>query len=995
MSGGGGLTDNGVIFEWDPATNIYTKKIDFDLDNGASPTGNLTLKDGKFYGSTSSGGSNGEGVMFEWDPATNIYTKKIDLVAYNGTYLGRLFLKDGKFYGVSGGGGLNSAGVIFEWDPATNVYTKKIDFDITNGSGSNGSLIFSGGRFYGMTAGGGANFSGVLVEWDPESNILTKKIDFGNPFGGNPYGSLTLKDGKLYGMTAIGGSISAGTIFEWDPETNLFIEKIDLAAINGQYAYGALTLNSGKFYGTTALGGENRGGVIFEWDPDANIYTKKVDLSSELGSSPQGDLVAFDISTITTPTVTIAAFNPASSTRCQGAETVTTTTTATNNSAAIFYSLDAASAAFPGNSINSSTGLVTYAAGWSGTTTITASAEGFNGPATTTHLVTTTTKVSPSVNIAVTSGSNPTCSGSFVIFTATPINGGSPSYQWRKGITNVGLNSAIYKDDGLTAGSISVEMTTSLGCVTSPTATSDAIDLTITAPGQWQGVTSDWGTASNWCGGVPTSSTNISIPIGVTQPIIGVSTSASCNNIDIANGATLTIASDETGTGSLIISGTVSGAGSSEVQRYMTTDAWHIVASPVSGQSISNFLISNPNIAANDAGARGMVDYDPTRNNWNKYFTNSTSGNLETGKGFLIRTNANSAVTFAGMLQAGNQTVTFLKPELWNCVGNPYTSAIGINEASSSSDDFLSANASNLDPSFGAIYIWDQPDYNNGVGGLYTIISNVNSGYAVQQGQAFMIKMNTSASSVSFNRDMQLHDPALTLKSTNGIWSTIKLQASVNGQRNSTIIAFNSAMTKGLDPTYDAGLLRGGSDLVIYSKLVEDNGIPFAIQALPDTDFGTMIIPLGVECKTGGEIVFSVENLNLPADCQVILEDKQSHTFTDLARNEYTTTIAANLIVSDRFQLHTSSTSTGVDQEFLAGNVIAFTIRNTEIRIKGRVSNQSVATLYDVQGKVVLVKMLEEGNFNIVPTPNIKTAIYVLTVNDNGKLHRFKIHVNE
>jgi hypothetical protein len=347
------------------------------------------------------------------------------------------------------------------------------------------------------------------------------------------------------------------------------------------------------------------------------------------------------------------------------------------------------------------------------------------------------------------------------------------------------------------------------------------------------------------------------------------------------------------------------------------------------------------------------------------------------------------------MLQAGNQTVTFLKPELWNCVGNPYTSAIGINEASSSSDDFLSANASNLDPSFGAIYIWDQPDYNNGIGGLYTIISNVNSGYVVQQGQAFMIKMNTSASSVSFNKDMQLHHPSLTLKSTNGIWSMIKLHASVNGQRNSTIIAFNSAMTKGLDPTYDAGLLRGGSDLVIYSKLVEDNGIPFAIQALPDTDLGTMIIPVGVESKTGGEIVFSAEKLNLPVDCQVILEDKQNHTFTDLSRNDYTTTIAANLIVSDRFQLHTSYLGTGADQAFLAGNIIAFAIRNTEIRIKGRVSNQAVATLYDVQGKVVFVKTLEEGNLNIVPTPNIKTAIYVLSVNDNGKLHRFKIPVNE
>ncbi|OOG72245.1 S-layer family protein, partial [Flavobacterium sp. A45] len=90
-----------------------------------------------------------------------------------------------------------------------------------------------------------------------------------------------------------------------------------------------------------------------------------------------------------TPTVTINAFSPATSTRCQGAGTVTTTTTA-NNSTGITYSLDATTAAFAGNSIVAATGAVTYAAGWSGTTTITASAAGCNGPATTTHVVTIT-----------------------------------------------------------------------------------------------------------------------------------------------------------------------------------------------------------------------------------------------------------------------------------------------------------------------------------------------------------------------------------------------------------------------------------------------------------------------------------------------------------------------------------------------------------------------------------------------------------------------------
>jgi len=88
-----------------------------------------------------------------------------------------------------------------------------------------------------------------------------------------------------------------------------------------------------------------------------------------------------------TPTVTINAFSPATSTRCQGVGTVTYTTAA-NNSTGITYSLDALSIS-EGNTINATTGEVTYVAGWSGTTTITASAAGCNGPATADHVVTT------------------------------------------------------------------------------------------------------------------------------------------------------------------------------------------------------------------------------------------------------------------------------------------------------------------------------------------------------------------------------------------------------------------------------------------------------------------------------------------------------------------------------------------------------------------------------------------------------------------------------
>ncbi|MFN8243855.1 MAG: Ig-like domain-containing protein [Ferruginibacter sp.] len=91
---------------------------------------------------------------------------------------------------------------------------------------------------------------------------------------------------------------------------------------------------------------------------------------------------------VTTPVFTLGA----SSTRCQGAGTVSYTASASNASS-ITYALDATTDAFPGNSINTSTGAVTYASGWSGPSTITVTANGCGGPLTATHTVTTTPTV--------------------------------------------------------------------------------------------------------------------------------------------------------------------------------------------------------------------------------------------------------------------------------------------------------------------------------------------------------------------------------------------------------------------------------------------------------------------------------------------------------------------------------------------------------------------------------------------------------------------------
>ena len=183
MTTSGGTSNFGVLFEYDPATGVYTKKLDFDgAANGRYPYGSLAPGgSGKLYGMTYSGGTSYFGVLFEYDPATGVYTKKHDFEgAANGRYpRGSLALGgNGKLYGMTNQGGTFYSGVLFEYDPATGGYTKKLDFDgAANGSYPFSSLAASGnGKLYGMTISGGTSNSGVLFEYYPATGVYTKKI---------------------------------------------------------------------------------------------------------------------------------------------------------------------------------------------------------------------------------------------------------------------------------------------------------------------------------------------------------------------------------------------------------------------------------------------------------------------------------------------------------------------------------------------------------------------------------------------------------------------------------------------------------------------------------------------------------------------------------------------------------------------------------------------------------------------------------------------------
>ena len=290
MTFSGGNFAQGTIFSFDPSTSNYTKLLDFNGSNGATPYGSLLLaSDGKLYGMTFSGGINKAGVIFSFDPVTATYQKLKDLDYAGGGYpYGNLIeATNGKFYGMTWAGGANGEGVVFSLDRGTYVYTKILDFDGANGGYPTGSLMQAkNGKLYGGTYNGGLNDWGVLFSIDPATEVYKKLKQFNTASGINPNGTLTEStNGKLYGMTSYG---MFGAIFSYDTSNNLFTKIKDFNYTDGATPKGSLISGSdGLFYGVTMEGGVNGNGVAFSFDPVSSTYTKLQDFDGTNGEAPE------------------------------------------------------------------------------------------------------------------------------------------------------------------------------------------------------------------------------------------------------------------------------------------------------------------------------------------------------------------------------------------------------------------------------------------------------------------------------------------------------------------------------------------------------------------------------------------------------------------------------------------------------------------------------------------------------------------------------------
>jgi uncharacterized repeat protein (TIGR03803 family) len=321
----GGYNGRGLIFEYNPSTNSYTKKVNFSPTTKSFPGDGMTLaSNGKFYGTRRR--EAGAGEIFEYDYQTNKLQNKVQFTGDLGLYPeGKLVQGiDGKLYGVSSGGGTHNKGVLFSYDIAANIITKIFDFSPETGCVPKGLMQGQGGKLYGYTRDGGEDNRGVLFSFDVGSQTY-KKVDlrflfpttklhqlssgqllgFFEDINSNglsvclvdPYDLRIIKQTsselfrpfdfaevvqigrKIYTVGYFDDADLQGGIIEYNEVTNELVRKADFNSASGtKPSFGLMATQSGKIYGTTIEGGVGHG-TLFEYELPTNSIKSKFNFS--------------------------------------------------------------------------------------------------------------------------------------------------------------------------------------------------------------------------------------------------------------------------------------------------------------------------------------------------------------------------------------------------------------------------------------------------------------------------------------------------------------------------------------------------------------------------------------------------------------------------------------------------------------------------------------------------------------------------------------------
>ena len=492
---------------------------------------------------------------------------------------------------------------------------------------------------------------------------------------------------------------------------------------------------------------------------------------------------------------------------------------------------------------------------------------------------------------------------------------------------------------------------------------------------------------------IPNSSST-SVTSDITAPYLTVESGGS---VTVNSGFDLTVSGNLTNNGtlnlnsgsSMTISGTTSGTGNYSYARNLANGSqWYLMSSPVSGENYNNDWVTANSIPSStqDTDNRGISWYDNSSSDtdsdggatsdsatgyW-RYMEAGNDASFAVGRGYGLIRSSSGDITFTGTgIYSTSQTFALTMGENnFNLVGNPFSASLNLG-------DFFADNGAGV-ISGAQVWFWNGSSYDVRTSGSH-------SSFEIAPTQGFFVEA-AAATNLTFDIADVSHTAATFQRTSSKPEITLSL---VEGkQKRNAYVYYIDGSTTSYDLGFDGKLFGGVShNLAIYTDLIESNGNKYQLQALPNSNYESMVIPVGIIADAGKEITFTAEALNLPSGLKVFLEDRELNTITrlDEANSNYKITLNNALNGTGRFYLHTTSSALSVNDITLEG-VNVFALNRNTLRINGVNSDKASLKLFNILGKNVLSQSFSSKGVSEVNLPNLSTGVYIVQLStEKGK----------
>ncbi len=511
--------------------------------------------------------------------------------------------------------------------------------------------------------------------------------------------------------------------------------------------------------------------------------------------------------------------------------------------------------------------------------------------------------------------------------------------------------------------------------------------------------TTDWNTATNWVGdtvpdatliesvNIPTSS---NYPVLNSQIIVGRLDVDSGASITVNAGATLDVRYALTNDGTITIendgsllyreSKAIAGSGNFIVKRDSPDN---------SNQFFFNYW-STPLADGDESIATvfpGSVNhsffYNASTNpsDWNFY-----SGAMNAGLGYAVRANQTGVrtATFDGKVNNGDVVEpVYYHPDFnnpsdigFNILGNPYPSAI----------DWELFAADNTDAIEGTVYFWNQSVVTAGdnLASDYIAYNSTGSNPPgatkdIGTAQGFVVQAKSGGTgSVTFKNshrlagnNTQFFRNAVSNNNDGRVW----LRMSGNNYYSTILVGFLPGATDAYDPGFDGAFIGEGATIEFYSYL---NTQKLAIQALPELTTTDRQIALGAEVLSANNYTIAIDQEFVNPDFDIVLEDTDQGTFTDLRMGGYTFNVSSAQEMNDRFILHLNYNQVlSVDDFDPTSETLLSYFKGNELLFDTNLTDLKWITLFDIQGRRI---QATPYNGRIAVPATLPAGVYVVSL---------------